>query len=122
MSDCLAAVGRQEEGLSAAQEAVTTYAGPWQRGGCPRGYRSQEFTSKAFYTLSLRLATVGKADDALHNAEKAVTEYRELVSRAVHHIPALANGLRHLATRFWDAGRQDESIAALGEAVNLLRE
>ncbi|KAJ7282620.1 hypothetical protein C8J57DRAFT_1554721 [Mycena rebaudengoi] len=84
LSDCLAAVGRQEEGLTAAQEAR-------------------------------------QADDALQNAEKAVTEYRELVSRAVRHIPALANSLRNLTTRFWDAGRQDQSIAALGEAISLLR-
>ncbi|KAJ7282553.1 hypothetical protein C8J57DRAFT_1710672 [Mycena rebaudengoi] len=110
-----------EEGIAAAQEAATIYAGPWQRGDCPRGYRSQEFTSKAFYTLSHRLAAAGQADDALQNAEKAVIEYRELVSRAVHHIPSLASGLRNLATRFWDTGRQDESIAALREAISLLR-
>ncbi|KAJ7233895.1 hypothetical protein C8J57DRAFT_159135 [Mycena rebaudengoi] len=121
LSNCLAACGRADEGLRAAQEAAETYAGSSWRAHCPWGYRSQEFSSEAFHTLSLRLAASGQPDEALVNAEKAVEEYRELVSLAIRHAPSLANGLRHLASRFWNVGRFDESIVALKEAIGFLR-
>ncbi|KAJ7226295.1 hypothetical protein C8J57DRAFT_1585851 [Mycena rebaudengoi] len=120
-SNCFAALGRAEEGLAAAQEAAAIYAGPPWRGFCPAYYRPQEFSSTAFHTLSLRLATLGHRDEALVNAEKAVEEYRELVSLAIGHTPPLAVGLRNLASRLWDVGRFDESIIALKEATSLLR-
>ncbi|KAJ7249280.1 hypothetical protein C8J57DRAFT_687782 [Mycena rebaudengoi] len=122
LSNCLAACGRADEGLRAAQEAALIYAGPPWHGFCPDGYRPQEFSSKAFHTLSLRLATSGNLDEALVNAEKAVDEYRELVSLAIRHTPSLAGGLRNLASRFWDVDRRNESLTALKEAISLLRE
>ncbi|KAJ7226292.1 hypothetical protein C8J57DRAFT_1731055 [Mycena rebaudengoi] len=120
-SNCFAALGRAEEGLAAAQEAATIYAGPPWRGFCPWEYRPQELSSKAFHALSLRLATLGHRDEALVNAEKAVEEYRELASLAICHTPSLADGLRNLASRYWDVGRFDESITALKEVTSLLR-
>ncbi|KAJ7282551.1 hypothetical protein C8J57DRAFT_46761 [Mycena rebaudengoi] len=122
LSNCLAACGRADEGLGAAQEAAAIYAGPPWQGLCPWGYRPQEFSSKALHTLSLRLAASGRPDEALINAEKAVEEYRELVFLTVRHTPSLANGLRNLASRFWDVGRLEESVATLKEAVSFLRE
>ncbi|KAJ7233937.1 hypothetical protein C8J57DRAFT_1531986 [Mycena rebaudengoi] len=122
LSNCLAACGRADEGLGAAQEAAAIYAGPPWQGLCPWGYRPQEFSSKALHTLSLRLAASGRPDEALINAEKAVKEYRELVFLAVRHTPSLANGLRNLASRFWDVCRLEESVATLKEAVSFLRE
>ncbi|KAJ7243724.1 hypothetical protein C8J57DRAFT_947397, partial [Mycena rebaudengoi] len=121
LSNCLAACGRAEDGLVAAQEAAAIYAGlPW-RSFCPDGYRPEEFVSKAFHTLSLRLAASGHPEEALINAEKAVEEYRELVSLAVRHTPSLAEGLRDLASRLWEVDRCDESIRALEEAISLLQ-
>ncbi|KAJ7226274.1 hypothetical protein C8J57DRAFT_1585795, partial [Mycena rebaudengoi] len=121
LSNCLGALGRAEEGLAVAQEAATIYAGPPWRGFCPDEYLPQEFSSMAFHTLSLRLATLGHRDEALVNAEKAVEEYRELVSLAIGHTPSLAHGLRDLASRYWDSNRCDESITALKEAISFLR-
>ncbi|KAJ7226288.1 hypothetical protein C8J57DRAFT_1731050 [Mycena rebaudengoi] len=119
-SNCFAALGRAEEGLAAAQEAAAIYAGPPWREFCPDHYRPGEFSSKAFHTLSLRLATLGHRDEALVNAEKAVKEYRELASLVICHTPSLADGLRNLASRYWDVGRFDESTTALKEATSLL--
>ncbi|KAJ7235818.1 hypothetical protein C8J57DRAFT_1479396 [Mycena rebaudengoi] len=120
-SNCFAALGWAEEGLAVAQEAAAIYAGPPWRGFCPEEYRPQELSTKAFHTLSLRLATLGHRDEALVNAEKAVEEYRELVSLAICHITSLADGLRNLASRLWDVGRIDESITDVKEAISLLR-
>ncbi|KAJ7226278.1 hypothetical protein C8J57DRAFT_1481734 [Mycena rebaudengoi] len=121
LSNCFATLGRAEEGLAAAQEAAAIYAGPPWRGFCPDHYRPQEFSSTAFHTLSLRLATLGHRDEALVNAEKAVEEYRELASLAICHTPSLADGLRNLASRYWDVGRFDESITVVKEAISLLQ-
>ncbi|KAJ7249338.1 hypothetical protein C8J57DRAFT_1139377, partial [Mycena rebaudengoi] len=121
LSNCLAAVGRTDEGLRAAQEAAAIYAGPLWRGFYPWGYRPQEFASKAYHTLSLRLAASGHPDEALINAEKAVEEYRELVFFAVRHTPSLASGLRNLASRLWDVDHRDDSIATLKEAISLFQ-
>ncbi|KAJ7233953.1 hypothetical protein C8J57DRAFT_954454, partial [Mycena rebaudengoi] len=121
LSNCLAAVGRTDEGLRAAQEAAAIYAGPLWRGFYPWGYRPQEFASKAYHTLSLRLAASGHPDEALINAEKAVEEYHELVFLANRHTPSLASGLRNLASRLWDVDRRDQSITTLKEAISLLQ-
>ncbi|KAJ7233964.1 hypothetical protein C8J57DRAFT_1381346 [Mycena rebaudengoi] len=102
LSNCLAAVSQTDKGLAVAREAVAIYT-RLPRGYCPWGYLDRELTSKAYYTLSLRL------------------EYRKLVSQAVGFTPSLAYGLGNLASRFWDIGRHDESIAALGETISLLR-
>ncbi|KAJ7282562.1 hypothetical protein C8J57DRAFT_1295711 [Mycena rebaudengoi] len=116
LSNCLAAVGRTDEGLRAAQEAAAIYARlPW-RGFCPWGYRPQDFASKAYHTLSLHLAASGQAEEALLNAEKAVGEYRDLVSLAFLPTLSLASSLRNLASRLWDVGRQEHS------AVGILRQ
>ncbi|KAJ7249283.1 hypothetical protein C8J57DRAFT_1079754, partial [Mycena rebaudengoi] len=122
LSNCLAAVGRTDEGLRAAQEAAVIHAklSLWH-GTCPVKYWPQEFSSKAFHTLSLRLAAVGQPNDALVNAKKAVEDYRELVFLAIRHTPSLATSLQNLASRPWDVNRRDESIKALEEAISLLR-
>ncbi|KAJ7233922.1 hypothetical protein C8J57DRAFT_1381246 [Mycena rebaudengoi] len=122
LSNCLAAVGRTDEGLRAAQEAAAIYARlPW-RGFCPWGYRPQDFASKAYHTLSLHLAASGQAEEALLNAEKAVGEYRDLVSLAFLPTLSLASSLRNLASRLWDVGRQEHSVTAIDEAVGILRQ
>ncbi|KAJ7249346.1 hypothetical protein C8J57DRAFT_1189215, partial [Mycena rebaudengoi] len=114
-------VGRTDEGLRAAQEAAVIHAklSSW-RGTCPVKDWPQEFSSKAFHTLSLRLVAVGQPNDALVNA-KAVEDYRELVFLAIRHTPSLATSLQNLASRLWDVDRRDESIKALEEAISLLR-
>ncbi|KAJ7233969.1 hypothetical protein C8J57DRAFT_1729317 [Mycena rebaudengoi] len=122
LSNCLAVYGRADEGLAAAQEAAAIYAGPQWRQYCPLGYRPQYLTSKAHYTLSLRLAASGHLDKALINAEKAVEDYRELVSLEIRHTPSLANGLRNFASRLWDVNCRDESTRVLEEASSILRE
>ncbi|KAJ7249351.1 hypothetical protein C8J57DRAFT_1475265 [Mycena rebaudengoi] len=121
LSNCLAAVGRTDEGLAAAREAVAIYAGLPRRGHCSWGYTRPELNAKAYHVLSLRLVVVEHFDEALANAEKAVEEYRESLSQAIRYTPSLANGLRNLASRFADIGRLDESITALKEAITLLR-
>jgi tetratricopeptide (TPR) repeat protein len=123
LSNCLAAVWRNNEALTIAQEAVSLYAqnAPHMWGNFLFTIRKQELGGNAFLALSLRLSTSGKAEQAWSNAEEATKLYRELVALAPRHLPTLATSLRNLATLLWEAGRRDEALAACEEAVNLMR-
>ncbi|KAJ7782533.1 hypothetical protein DFH07DRAFT_721177, partial [Mycena maculata] len=123
LSDCLAAVGRDNEALLAAKEAVLIYAAipPYTWSPFLIPLRSQEMGANCFRSLSLRLTTFGQLDEALANAEKATGLYRELVSLAPVHQPSLARSLRDVASILWKLGRQDESIEAMEEVVVLMQ-
>ncbi|KAJ7213026.1 hypothetical protein GGX14DRAFT_619887 [Mycena pura] len=123
LSNCLAAAGRHDEALDAANEAVSTYTQNMSHMGSMFIFiiKKQELGVNAFHSLSLRSATSGKLDQALSNAEKAIESCRELVALAPRHWPTLARGLQNFASMLLKAGRLDESIIAAEEASNIMR-
>ncbi|KAJ6531560.1 hypothetical protein DFH09DRAFT_136674 [Mycena vulgaris] len=123
LSNCLAAVGRNDEALGAAQESTSIYIlqAPIMRASYLYALRKEELGAHAFHTLSLRLATSGELERALLNAEKATELYRELVSLAPRLLPTLASSLQNLASILWNVGRRDEGISACDEAVSIMR-
>jgi tetratricopeptide (TPR) repeat protein len=123
VSGCLATLGRNDEALAAAHEAVLVYTEnvPHMWGKFLYKIRKQELGANAFHMLSLRLAPSGKAQQALQNAEIATELYRELVGLAPRHLPTLASSLQNLGSILWDVGRRDEAIATCKEAVGIMR-
>ncbi|KAJ7348976.1 hypothetical protein DFH08DRAFT_625130, partial [Mycena albidolilacea] len=123
LSNCLSTLGRNDEALMAAEEAVSIYTEntPHMWGDLLYTIRKQELGANAFHALSLRLVTSGKAQPALLNAEKATELYRELVALAPRHLPTLASSLQNLGSIRWDVGRRDEAVAACEEAVGIMR-
>ncbi|KAJ6567716.1 hypothetical protein DFH09DRAFT_892397, partial [Mycena vulgaris] len=123
LSNCLAAVGRNDEALLAAKEATSMYTlnASHMWGNFLYTIRRQELGANTFHSLSLRLAKAGERDEALSNAEKATALYRECVSLAPRYLPDLSNGLKHLASMLYSVGRVDDAIRACEEAVSIVR-
>ncbi|KAJ7694732.1 hypothetical protein B0H14DRAFT_3905635 [Mycena olivaceomarginata] len=119
LSNCLAAVERNDEALMVAKEATLNAPHMWA--GFPYLLRKEELGANAFHSLSLRLATSGQLEEALLQAEKAADLYLKAVSPAPRNLPTLARSLQSLASILWNLSRRDESIAACEEAVNILR-
>ncbi|KAJ7815478.1 hypothetical protein B0H14DRAFT_3476107 [Mycena olivaceomarginata] len=115
-------LGRNDEALTAAQEAVSVYTenAPHMWGRSLYAIRKQELGANAFHALSLRLVTSGTAEKALLNAEKATELYREAITLAPRLLPTLASSLRNLGSILWDVGRRDEAIAACEEVVGIM--
>ncbi|KAJ6499869.1 hypothetical protein DFH09DRAFT_1203323 [Mycena vulgaris] len=117
LSNCLAAVGRNDEALAVSEEATSRYK---LNASCMRGVylyapRREELGANAFGAFSLRLATSGQLEAALLNAEKAIELYRESVSLTPRLLPTLASSLQNLASILWNVGRRDECISASSE-------
>ncbi|KAJ7736504.1 hypothetical protein B0H14DRAFT_501805 [Mycena olivaceomarginata] len=115
LSNCLATLGRNDEALTAAQEAVSVYTenAPHMWRKFLYTTRKQELGANAFHALSLRLATSGETQQALAKVEKATELYRELVALAPGHLPTLASSLRNLGSILRDVGRRDDSHCRL---------
>ncbi|KAJ7646460.1 hypothetical protein FB45DRAFT_890522 [Roridomyces roridus] len=126
LSTCLASAGRDDEGLFLAQEAVDLALSlEWPLDDWPAIFRSQELIARALHTLSLRLrlgAGTSGLEDALEHAEHASDMYRDLVSLAPRHLPALASSLMNSSRILWDQGQFKDSIAAAEEAICILRQ
>ncbi|KAJ7803781.1 hypothetical protein B0H14DRAFT_3776768 [Mycena olivaceomarginata] len=117
LSNCLAAVQRNDKALAVAKEAVLLYTENVESDTI----RTQELGGNAFHALSLHFTTFGKAKEALLNAKKATRLYRELVGLAPRHFPTLAISLRNLASILWDIGHRDKAITACEEAVSIMQ-
>ena len=73
--------------------------------------------------LSVRLADLGRREDALAAIQEAVGIYRELAAaRPDAFRPDLATSLNNLSVRLADLGRREEALAAIQEAVTIRRE
>ncbi|KAK7018880.1 Tetratricopeptide repeat family [Favolaschia claudopus] len=124
-SNCLAAVGRIDEGLVSARKAVSLYTEHYKSIWKYFFYtiRAEELVGNAFLALSLRLLTADDKEEALLYGLRATEIYRKLVALAPRHLPTLARSLQHLASIVWLLGQQleDEAIAASEEAVDILR-
>ena len=71
--------------------------------------------------LSLRLADLGRREDALAAIQEAVTIRRELAAaRPDAFRPDLAMSLNNLSNRLGDLGRREEALAAIQEAADHL--
>ncbi|KAJ7354528.1 hypothetical protein DFH08DRAFT_855153 [Mycena albidolilacea] len=117
LSNCLAAVQRNDKALAVAKEAVLLYTENVESDTI----RTQELGGNAFHALSLHFTTFGRAKEALLNAKKATRLYRELVGLAPRHFPTLAISLQNLASILWDIGHSDKAITACEEAVGIMR-
>ncbi|KAJ7836316.1 hypothetical protein B0H13DRAFT_1556402, partial [Mycena leptocephala] len=123
LSNCLAAVQRNNEALAISHEAVSIYT--QNAGQMWHDFlyiiRNQELGANAFHSLSLRLTTAGELNEAIVNAEKATKLYRELVALAPRHLPTLASSLQNLASILWNVSHREEAIAACKEAVSIMQ-
>ena len=119
LANMLSAVGRREDGLAAAEEAVALYRELARA-------RPDAFTphlAGSLTTLANMRSYVGRREDALAAAEEAVALRRELArARPDAFTPDLAMSLNNLANRLSDVGRREDALAAAEEAVALRRE
>jgi tetratricopeptide (TPR) repeat protein len=123
LSNCLAAVQRNNEALAISHEAVSIYTQNEGQMWDDFLYtiRKQELGANAFHSLSLRLTTAGEFNEAIVNAKKATKLYRKLVALAPRHLPTLGSSLQNLASILWKVGHQEEAIAACEEAAGMMR-
>ncbi|KAJ7140988.1 hypothetical protein C8R44DRAFT_239819 [Mycena epipterygia] len=123
LSNCLAAVGKNEKALGIAREATSIYnlnaLHMW--GNIVYPFRKQFLGAKTFLSLSLQLANLEQLE-ALVNSEKANELFRELVLLAPRNLPSLACSLQNQASILWNICRQDEAISACKEAVTIMRQ
>ena len=74
-------------------------------------------------TLSLRLADLGRREEALGAIQEAVTICLELAAaRPDAFRPRLASALNTLSLRLADLGRREEALAVIQEAVIIRQE
>jgi hypothetical protein len=71
--------------------------------------------------LGIRLAGLGRHDDALAAAEEAVQLYRGLAADNPGYLPDLAKVLNNLGIRLAEVDRRGDGLAAAEEAVQLYR-
>ena len=73
--------------------------------------------------LSVRLADLGRREDALAAIQEAAGIYRELAAaRPDAFRPDLAMSLTNLSIRLGDLGRREDALAAIQEAAGIYRE
>ncbi|KAF7357939.1 Tetratricopeptide repeat family [Mycena venus] len=123
LSNCQTAVGRNDEALKVAHEAVSIYTDNashmWE--DFLYTIRREELGANAFQALSQRLDTSGELDQALINAEKATELFRQLIVLSPRHLPTLASSLRNQASILWKIGRREKAVGACIEAVDIMR-
>ena len=75
------------------------------------------------HSLSGHLAKIGRHEEALDAAEKAVRIYRNSTkSRPSSPNPGLAGSLNNLANGLFELGRQEEALVAVQEVVEIYRD
>ncbi|HEV3288059.1 MAG TPA: tetratricopeptide repeat protein, partial [Streptosporangiaceae bacterium] len=115
----LVGLGRGEEALAAAGEAVAIYR---QLAAA----RPDAFTpnlAKSLNNLSFALGRLGRGEEALAAAGEAVAIYRQLAAgRPDAFTPELARSVDNLAVALVGLGRGEEALAAAGEAVAIYRQ
>jgi tetratricopeptide (TPR) repeat protein len=114
----LSDLGRREEALAAAQEAVTIFRQLAQA-------RPDAFLgglARLLNTQSGRLSDLGRREEALAAAEEAVTICRQLARiRPAGDLPGLARSLNTPSFCLSDLGRLEEALAASEEAADIFR-
>ncbi|MFI5963589.1 tetratricopeptide repeat protein [Streptomyces asoensis] len=114
----LAAVGRWEEALAAAQEAVEICR--QLASGNPAAHASD--LARSLSNLGEALSAVGRREEALIAGEEAVEIYRLPASaNPAAHASDLARSLSNLGNRLSAVGRWGEALTAGEEAVEIYR-
>ena len=115
----LGRLGRREEALAQAEEAVRIRRQLAQQ-------RPDAFLpnlAMSLNNLANRLSDLGRREEALAQAEEAVRIYRQLAQqRPDAFLPDLAMSLNNLANRLSDLGRREEALAQAEEAVRIYRQ
>ncbi|KAJ7840434.1 hypothetical protein B0H13DRAFT_2416212 [Mycena leptocephala] len=108
-SNCLAAVGRNDEALAISHEAVSIYTQNegqmWDDFVIP--IRKQELGANAFHSLSLQLMAAGELNEAIVKPRKPPN--------------CIASCLQNLASILWNVGCPEEAITACEEAIGIMR-
>ena len=114
----LSDLGRREEALTAAEEAVGHYRALAEA-------RPDAFIpdlALSLNNLANRLSALGRREEALTAAEEAVGHYRALAeARPDAFIPDLASSLNNLASFLSALGRREAALTAAEEAVGHYR-
>ena len=114
----LSDLGRREEALAAAEEAVSLR----RRLASERPDAFLPDLAMSLNNLANMLSDLGRREEALAAAEEAVSLYRRLASeRPDAFLPDLAMSLNNLANRLSDLGRREEALVAAEEDVSLYR-
>ncbi|HKZ55991.1 MAG TPA: toll/interleukin-1 receptor domain-containing protein [Anaerolineales bacterium] len=110
----LSELGRREEALFAAQEAVGVYRKLAEA-------RPEAFLpdlARSLNSLGNQLSELGRREEALAAAQEAVGGYRKLAeARPDAFLPNLTLSLNNLGTFLSELGRREEALAAVEQAV-----
>ncbi len=114
----LSVLGRREEALAAAAEAVNLY----RRLTAERPDALSPGLAMSLNNLAKSLSELGRREDALAAGEEAADLYRRLAAeRPDAFAPNFATSLNTLATTLSELGRREDALAAAEEAVDLHR-
>jgi tetratricopeptide (TPR) repeat protein/nucleoside phosphorylase len=118
LSSRLLELGRREEALTPAQEAVKASRVLVQK----YSVAFQPNLAMSLTTLGVVLGELGRGEEALAATQEAVDTYRVLVQGSPDaFLPYLAIGLNNLGVKLSELGRSEEALAATQEAVALHR-
>ncbi|MBM4046430.1 MAG: sensor histidine kinase, partial [Planctomycetes bacterium] len=111
-------LGRREEALAHAQEAVALY----RKLAAERPDAFLPDLAMSLNTLANRLSALGRREEALTHAQEGVTLYRKLAAeRPDAFLPDLAMSLNNFADRLSELGWREEALTNAYEAVALYR-
>ncbi|MGW5218774.1 tetratricopeptide repeat protein, partial [Nocardia sp. NPDC004085] len=112
----LGELGRREEALTAAEEAVGIYQVLAERH--PDAYLPD--LAASLNNISIRLGELGHREEALAAIEEAVRIRRVLAERHPDaYLPDLATSLNNISIRLGELGHREEALAAIEEAVGI---
>jgi tetratricopeptide (TPR) repeat protein len=115
----LSALGRQEEALTATQEAVKIYRQLAQQN--PQAFLPYLATS--LNNLGAMLSALGRREEALKATQESVDIRRKLAKQNPQaFLPDLATSLNNLGAMLSALGRREEALAATQEAADLYRD
>ena len=113
----LSAMGRREEALSAAEQAVRILRELARER--PDVFRPD--LASSLNNLGNALSDIGRREEALSAIEEAVSIRRDLArERSDAFRPDLAMSLTNLSNRLSDVGRREEALSAAEQAVRIL--
>ena len=112
----LAVLGRYQESLPVAEEAVGLLR-PLARDNPAH----QPSLARALTSLGIRLGMLGRDEEALAAAEEAVGMWRPLARDNPAHQPDLARALDDLGLGLGALGREQDGLAAAKEAIGMWR-
>ncbi|MBM4328263.1 MAG: tetratricopeptide repeat protein [Deltaproteobacteria bacterium] len=119
LGNMLSDLGRREEALKAAKEAVEIYRDLAKA-------RPDAFLpdlAMSLNNLGGRLSNLGRREEALEAAQEATEIYQGLAkARPDAFLPDLAMSLNNLGNRLSDLGRREEALKAAQEATEIRRE